>query len=120
MPASVDLKGQPITMDQWQEFVAGFCPPAEDEPGRRSGHRHRLRGTVRVKYTQNGAPHLADLDVLNISSSGITARHWLAIAPETDIDMQLMLDEVTLRVRGKVVHCTSAPGGHRVGIQFEF
>jgi len=120
VPTAVELTGQPISVQTWEDFVAAFARPTNKSEERRRSQRHRLRGTVRVKYVQNNGPHISDLDIINVSRGGITAKHWLPVSPDTGIEMQLMLDEITFRVTGKVVHCTTLPGGHRIGIRFNF
>lgn len=94
---------------------------AKQGPGRREQERWPFAGTVELWLpdTAYGEKHiLATLH--NISAGGLAVRSRLPIQTDTRVDLALHQPDLSCYGQAIVRHCTSAPSGYLIGVEFLF
>jgi len=90
-------------------------------PGKRVQERWPFAGTVEVWLPSEsyGERHLL-ATMHNLSVSGLAMRTRRPIASETRIELAIHEPELSCYGKAIVRHCTPAPAGYLVGVEFDF
>ena len=76
------------------------------------------RETLRMTVGDDG-PHRRMLMILDVSNEGLMAKGNDPIPVNTPVDMEVIVDEHPVEIRGDVIHCTGTLGGFKIGIQLD-
>jgi hypothetical protein len=110
-----------LTREQWVRFVSRQIPPDANPPTRRSTQRRRLEyGIARLSYKQAGRSISYVTTLLEISVTGLMIKTRRLVPGETELRVQMLVEEAPLAVVGTVIHSTQTVGGFKTGVRLMF
>ncbi|MBI5863967.1 MAG: PilZ domain-containing protein [Planctomycetes bacterium] len=112
-----------LSPDVLRELLGGLKPAtfSKQEPHRRSAERWPFPGTVEVWLPDDcyGDRHLL-ATLHNLSVGGLAMRTRRPVPSDTRISLAIHQPEMSCYGHAIVRHCTSAPVGYLVGVEFLF
>jgi hypothetical protein len=104
----------------WHALVAKLVEGQLEPKWRREYRRHPVRGKIEATSLPDLKVIAPTWDLREVSNSGLTAGSRKEVAEGDRFILDVSIDEHTIRVKGKVRHCTQTIGGYKVGVQLIF
>lgn len=120
MNPSAETQVPLATREFWAAFVADQTAPKVRSEYRRKNIRYAVVREVRAFYERDGRHIATDVDIMEISATGMSIRARSQIEPEAVIRIQFNDVEQPFAIEGRVMHSTGTLGGHKIGLELLF
>jgi hypothetical protein len=110
-----------ITREGWLYILSRHVSPQSEPHIKRTSQRHDVEsGLARLVYQSDGTLHDYTLSLLQISADGLTVRNHKPIRVGTPVQVEVMLDDDSVALTGRVMHCTETIGAYKLGVRLQF